>query len=248
MSRLSKRDGGFLLETTGGPVVARQVLVATGGFHKPKIPAVAAALSQRMTQLHTHNYTDESALPAGAVLIVGSGQSGVQIAEELQAAGRRVYLSVGSAGRMPRRYRGSDIVWWLAQCERRGAEFGAPLPTVEMLPDPRMRFAANPHLSGHGGGHETNLRRMAAEGINLLGHLDGIDGDRPRVRALAEEARGSIVLVLGTVFTLAISGTIEGFVTGSTLPTAARVGIGIAVEVAFLAWVVLCGRAARSRI
>ena len=182
VSRLSKRDGGFLLETTGGPVVARQVLVATGGFHKPKIPAVAAALSQRMTQLHTHNYTDESALPAGAVLIVGSGQSGVQIAEELQAAGRRVYLSVGSAGRMPRRYRGSDIVWWLAQCERRGAEFGAPLPTVEMLPDPRMRFAANPHLSGHGGGHETNLRRMAAEGINLLGHLDGIDGDRLRVR------------------------------------------------------------------
>jgi uncharacterized membrane protein SpoIIM required for sporulation len=70
-------------------------------------------------------------------------------------------------------------------------------------------------------------------------------GDRPRVRALAEEARSSIVLVLGTVFTLAISGTIEGFVTGSTLPTAARVGIGIAVEVAFLTWVVLCGRAAR---
>ncbi len=182
VSRLSTRDGGFLLETTGGPVTAREVIVATGGFHKPKIPGVAAALPARVTQLHTHNYTAETALPPGAVLIVGSGQSGVQIAEELQAAGRRVYLSVGSAGRMPRRYRGRDILWWVAQCERRGAEFGTPLPTVKMLPDPRMRFAANPHLSGHGGGHETNLRRMAADGINLLGHLDGIDGDRLRVR------------------------------------------------------------------
>jgi hypothetical protein len=70
-------------------------------------------------------------------------------------------------------------------------------------------------------------------------------GDRSRGRALAEEARGSIVLVLGTVLTLAVSGTIEGFVTGSALPTAARVGIGVAVEVAFLAWIVLCSRSAR---
>jgi uncharacterized membrane protein SpoIIM required for sporulation len=70
-------------------------------------------------------------------------------------------------------------------------------------------------------------------------------GDRPRLRALSEEAWGAIVLVLGTVLTLAVSGAIEGFVTGSALPTAARVGTGVAVELAFLAWVVLCGRAAR---
>ncbi len=177
VNRLSKRDDGFVLETTGGPVAAREVVVATGGFHRPKVPAPAGGLAARLTQLHTHNYTYEATLPAGAVLVVGSGQSGAQIAEELQAAGRHVYLSVGGAGRMPRRYRGKDILWWLAQLERHGA-----LPTVEMLPDPRMRFAPNPHLSGHGGGHDTNLRRMAAEGITLLGHVDGIDGERVRLR------------------------------------------------------------------
>ena len=183
VNRLSLRDGGgFLLETSGGPMTARQVVVATGGFHSPRIPALATALPPRLTQLHSHDYRNEASLPPGAVLVVGSGQSGVQIAEELQAAGRRVYVSVGSAGRMPRRYRGSDILWWVAQLERRGAQFGVPLPTVRTLPDPRMRFAANPHLSGHGGGHDTNLRRMAAEGITLLGHLDGIDGDRVRLR------------------------------------------------------------------
>ena len=177
VNRLSKRHGGFLLDTSGGPTTAREVVVATGGFHIPKIPAPAANLAPRLTQLHTHAYTDETALPAGAVLVVGSGQSGVQIAEELQAAGRHVYLSVGSAGRMPRRYRGKDILWWVAQLGRRGA-----LPTVEMLPDPRIRFAPNPHLSGHGGGHDTNLRRMAADGIPLLGHLDGSDGERVHLR------------------------------------------------------------------
>jgi putative flavoprotein involved in K+ transport len=183
VNRLSRQDGdGFLLDTSGEPVAAREVIVATGGFHIPKIPAPAAGLAPRLTQLHTHNYTDEAALPAGAVLVVGSGQSGAQIAEELQAAGRRVYLSVGSAGRMPRRYRGSDILWWVAQLGRRGAEFGTPLPTVKTLPDPRMRFAPNPHLSGHGGGHDTNLRRMAAEGVTMLGHLDGIDGERVQLR------------------------------------------------------------------
>lgn len=183
VDRLSVRAGGdFLLETNGGTVTAREVVVATGGFQIPQIPALAAALPHGLTQLHTDDYTREDALPPGAVLVVGSGQSGVQIAEELHAAGRHVYLSVGSAGRLPRRYRGQDTFLWVVQLERRGAEFGVPLPTVKTLPDPRMRFAANGHLSGHGGGHDTNLRLMAYDGITLLGHLDGIDGDRLRLR------------------------------------------------------------------
>jgi putative flavoprotein involved in K+ transport len=183
VNRLSKRAGGdFLLETSGGSVTARQIVVATGGFQIPKVPAMAAALPHRLAQLHTHNYTREDALPPGAVLVVGSGQSGVQIAEELHASGRHVYLSVGTAGRVPRRYRGQDTFLWLVQLERRGAEFEVPLPTVKTLPDPRMRFAANPHVSGHGGGHDTNLRLMAYDGITLLGHLEGVDGDRLRLR------------------------------------------------------------------
>ena len=183
VDRLSVRAGGdFLLETNGGTVTAREVVVATGGFQIPQIPALAAALPHGLTQLHTDDYTREDALPPGAVLVVGSGQSGVQIAEELHSAGRHVYLSVGSAGRLPRRYRGQDTFLWVVQLERRGAEFGVPLPTVKTLPDPRMRFAANGHLSGHGGGHDTNLRLMAYDGITLLGHLDGVDGDRLRLR------------------------------------------------------------------
>jgi putative flavoprotein involved in K+ transport len=183
VERLSASDGGFLLQTNRGPLAARSVIVATGGFQYPKLPALAAAVPSRITRLHSHDYRRESALPPGAVLVVGSGQTGAQLAEELHAAGRRVYLSVGSAGRMARRYRGRDCFWWMKQVYERGPEYGVEMPTIKTIPDPRLRFAANPHLSGHGGGHETNLRRMAADGITLLGHLDGIDGERISLRS-----------------------------------------------------------------
>ena len=122
VDRLSAADhSGFLLETSAVPLAARQVVVATGPFQRPKVPPLAAALPSRIFQIHSHDYRNPAALPPGAVLIVGSGQSGVQLAEELQAAGRRIYLSVGSAGRVPRRYRGRDIFWWLAQLCRHDA-------------------------------------------------------------------------------------------------------------------------------
>ena len=178
VTRLSTLTGSsrrFRLETNRATLDADNVVVAAGGFHSPRIPAVGADLPKRILQVHSHNYRNEAALPPGAVLVVGSGQSGVQLAEELHAAGRRVILSVGHAGRVPRRYRGQDIFKWMAALATRDK-----LPTVDMLPDPRLRFAGNPHLSGHGGGHETNLRRFAADGIRLVGHLDGADGERVR--------------------------------------------------------------------
>ena len=182
VERVSASDGGFTLQTNHGPLTARSVIVATGGFQGPKRPALAAALPGRITQMHSHAYRRESALPPGAVLVVGSGQTGVQLAEEFHAAGRRVYLAVGSAGRMARRYRGHDCFWWFKQVFERGPEYGIEMPTIKTVPDPRIRFAPNPHLSGHGGGHETNLRRLAADGITLLGHLDAIDGERISLR------------------------------------------------------------------
>jgi putative flavoprotein involved in K+ transport len=104
------------------------------------------------------------------VLVVGSGQSGAQIAEELYQAGRTVYLSVGTAGRAPRRYRGQDAFHWL----RRLGYFET---TVEKLPKPQARFAANPHVSGKGGGHTLNLHQFARDGVRLLGRLaDARDG------------------------------------------------------------------------
>jgi putative flavoprotein involved in K+ transport len=169
--------GGFRVLTSRGELSARQVVVATGSYHTPRIPAVASRISDRVTQLHSHAYRNEAALPAGAVLIVGSGQTGLQLAEELHEAGRRVFISVGSAGRIPRRYRGRDIFVWLVEITRAGARHGVTLPTAAQLPDPRRRFNPMPALTGRHGGHDTNLRRYAAEGMTLAGRLAGADGE-----------------------------------------------------------------------
>ena len=181
VQRLTKDGAGerrFRLETSDGRILADDVIVATGAFHTPKIPAAASVFSTRPLQLHAHHYRNPGSLPPGGVLVVGSGQTGVQLAEELRDAGREVVLSVGHCGRAPRRYRGHDFFWWFRQLATRGPGVGVPLPSVGQLPDPRMKFACNPALSGHGGGHETNLRRMANDGIRLAGRFAGADGER----------------------------------------------------------------------
>ncbi|MEP7360289.1 MAG: NAD(P)/FAD-dependent oxidoreductase [Chloroflexota bacterium] len=171
-------DGGFDLVTNQGPLHAQNVVVATGSFHLPGIPEVGAQLPTRVVQVHSSAYRDASSLPPGAVLVVGTGQSGVQLAEELHKAGRPIVLSVGSAGRVPRRYRDRDMFFWLASMAVHGEQVGIPLPARDQLADPRLRLAANPHLSGHGGGHEINLRRFAAEGMTLIGRIDAVSGQR----------------------------------------------------------------------
>ncbi len=181
VERLSKPGDRFRIETSGGTIEADQVVVATGSYHVPRLPAVARDLPPNIEQLHSHDYRKETTLAPGAVLVVGSGQSGVQIAEELHEAGRQVYLSVGQCGRAPRRYRGRDLFAWLAAIGMRGGAHGLSLPTVDKLPDPRIKFAANPHLSGHGGGHDTNLREFAARGMTLLGRVEGVAGRRLRL-------------------------------------------------------------------
>jgi putative flavoprotein involved in K+ transport len=105
-------------------------------------------------------------LPEGAVLVVGSGQSGAQIAEELHRSGRKVYLSVSRAGRAPRRYRGRDVMDWFRL-------FGLFDQTVDQLDSPSERFDAHPHISGRDGGKTINLRRLGREGVILLGKVDG---------------------------------------------------------------------------
>ncbi len=186
VERLAADDSGngrFRLETDRGTIRARDVVVATGAFHTPRIPPAAATFTPRIHQMHAHDYRNPGSLPTGGVLVVGSGQTGVQLAEELQEAGRDVTLSVGHCGRAPRRYRGRDFFWWLRGVVDRGTELGTPLPTVDMLADPRARFACNPHLSGHGGGHDTNLRKFAANGIRLVGRFEAADGERARFAA-----------------------------------------------------------------
>jgi putative flavoprotein involved in K+ transport len=188
VQRVSLADDGrrgFRVDTSKGTIEARAVVGATGAFHRPRIPQTD--LDAGITQLHAHHYRNPDALPPGGVLVVGSGQTGVQLTEELSAAGRSVTLSVGRCGRVPRRYRDRDMFWWFRHLARDGEATGIRLPTVEELPDPRLRFACNPHLSGHGGGHETDLRRFAAQGIRLVGHFEGADGTVATFRPDLEE-------------------------------------------------------------
>jgi putative flavoprotein involved in K+ transport len=173
LARANDGGEGFVLETNRDTFAAAEVVVAAGPFQAPRIPPAGAGLPKRVRQVHSHHYRNEAALPPGTVLIVGTGQSGLQLTEELVAAGRQVILSVGHCGRVPRRYRGRDTFVWLVELLKTGK-----IPTVDKLPDPRMRFVCNPHVSGHGGGHDTNLRRLGAEGVRLVGRFEGADGER----------------------------------------------------------------------
>jgi len=171
VTALRKKATGdaYLLDTTDGALEARNVVVATGPFQKPKIPVVAAELPVGIQQIHSDEYLNPRQLPPGAVLVVGTGQSGAQIAEELYQSGRRVFLSVGRCGRGPRRYRGRDGMWWMVR-------MGMLDQTVDQLP-PEARVRCNLHVSGRDGGHDLNLRTFAQEEVTLLGHFeDAFDG------------------------------------------------------------------------
>lgn len=167
--------GGFAATTDGGVVEARTVVLATGPYPHPKVPAAAADLPAAVQQLHSRDYRRPGQLADGAVLVVGTGQSGVQIAEELHGAGRQVYLAVSMCGSVPRRYRGRDVIWWLANTFLHGDEHGVHFPTVDDLPSPAARFMCNPQLSGVGGGHTIDLRRFARDGMRLYGRLEAVE-------------------------------------------------------------------------
>lgn len=164
-----RRGQGYLVKTQETAFQARNVVVATGLYQRAKKPLLSADLSPHLIQHHASQYRNPSALPPGAVLVVGSGQSGCQIAEELYLSGRQVYLCTSSAGRAPRRYRGKDIFEWLLLS-------GFLDRTVDKLPSPKAKFAANPHLSGRDGGRTLNLHQFAHDGVVLLGRIqDGRD-------------------------------------------------------------------------
>jgi putative flavoprotein involved in K+ transport len=169
--KVSRESDGrpYRVETTAGAWRARNVVVATGYFTRERIPEFAARIPKSIVQIASGEYRNPGALPPGAVLVVGSGQTGCQIAEELLESGRRVYLAVGSAGRQPRRYRGKDICWWIAQMGIYGRSFENPAAPVE-------RYRANPMCSGKNGGHALNLEKFAADGMTLLGHVQGLHG------------------------------------------------------------------------
>ena len=163
-------NGGYRVATTAGDYQAANVVIASGFFQQPKILPVSAELPQSIVQIHSSDYRNPQQLPPGAVLVVGSGQSGCQIAEELYQSGRKLYLSIGaSSGRAPRRYRGKDIMWWLVN-------MGFFDRTVDKLPSPQAKFGGNPHASGKNGGHTLNLHQFVRDGVTLIGRIKGSAG------------------------------------------------------------------------
>ncbi|MGI9285515.1 MAG: flavin-containing monooxygenase [Pseudomonadales bacterium] len=150
---------GFRVETTDGVIDANNVVAATGPFQRPVIPAVVPEDAGLM-QIHSNAYRNPNQLPEGAVLVVGAGSSGAQIADELLRAGKRVYLSVGPHDRPPRSYRGRDFVWWLGVLGKWDAEAEPGTEHVTIS------------VSGARGGQTVDFRRFAAHGITLVGRTE----------------------------------------------------------------------------
>ena len=148
---------------------SRQLLIASGAANEIKIPSIAKRISKDIKQLHTSQYKNAGQLPAGAVLVVGGAQSGIQIVEDLLHAGKEVYLSTSKVGRIPRWYRGKDIFYWIMETKFYDIR-------AEELEDPKMLDARPPHVSGTGTGkHSLSLQSLAKQGAVILGKLSDAD-------------------------------------------------------------------------
>jgi putative flavoprotein involved in K+ transport len=172
----------YRLTTPRGIIVARQVVIASGSQNRPIVPGVASSLPAAILQLHAAAYRSPSALPHGAVLVVGSGSSGSQIAEDLVRAGRTVYLSTSRITAPPRRYRGRDVLFWIR-------DTGRLAERLDSLTDLSTVSARQPVLSGVDGGHTLTLAYLDRLGVVLLGRLDAVDGGR---LLFADTARDNI--------------------------------------------------------
>jgi putative flavoprotein involved in K+ transport len=158
VTRLHRDGNGFVAETAQGAIAADNVVVATGPYQRPLMPDLLSN-DTGVFQIHASGYANPEQLPEGAVLVVGAGASGAQIAEELSRAGRRVFLAIGQHTRMPRRYRGRDLTWWFEA-----------LRVFDMLPEQRST-RVNPSITGAHGGRTIDFRDFAQEGITLLGRV-----------------------------------------------------------------------------
>ena len=164
-------DGGFELSTDAGQLTVGQVALCVSGYHRPRVPELSVRLPPGLTQLHSSEYRNPDSLPDGAVLVVGTGQSGAQLAEALLLGGRAVHLAVGSAPRVSRRYRGRDCIAWLEDIGHYNLPVDEHPRGVEAA-----RHEPNHYMTGRDGGHDIDLRAHALAGMNLHGRLGEFDG------------------------------------------------------------------------
>ncbi|MDB6138010.1 MAG: czcO 2 [Verrucomicrobiaceae bacterium] len=171
VTKLRQSESGlFEVSTDIGDYTASQVIVATGGYQTSGVPRLAERFPEDVVQLHSSAYKNSDQLPPGEVLVVGTGQSGCQIAEDLHLAGRKVHLCVGGAPRTARRYRGKDVVDWLNDMGYYS------MPVHEHPMKEKVRAKANHYVTGRDGGRDIDLRKFATEGMKLYGRLKEVRG------------------------------------------------------------------------
>jgi putative flavoprotein involved in K+ transport len=183
VTSLDPENGGFSLQTGAGELRARRVVVASGGYQRAFMPPGTRDFPHGVTQLLAEEYRNPAALPPGAVLIIGSGQTGCQLAEELHEAGRKVILACGRCPWAPRRMGGHDLMWWMI-------ESGFWSRTLADLPSPAARLFSNPLATGHGGGHDLDLRSLHDKGVELVDRYVGADDGKVH---FAADLSGTIV-------------------------------------------------------
>jgi putative flavoprotein involved in K+ transport len=207
------QHGKFEIDTTAGSCTADQVVIAVGGYHIPTIPRVAERLPPGIAQICSAEYKNADMLPKGDVLVVGTGQSGCQIAEDLHLAGRTVHLCLGGAPRTARFYRGKDVVDWLEQMGY------YRMPVHDHPVKERVRAKANHYVTGRDGGRDIDLRKFAKEGMRLYGRLVDIRGGKAH---FGDDLRKN--LDQADAAAESIKTTIDGFLEskGITAPTEPR--------------------------
>ncbi len=174
---LDKIQGRFYIQTPGQTYTAEQVVLACGGYHRPHILPGANQIPEHIQQIHSRDYKNAQQLPAGEVMVLGTGQSGCQIAEDLHLEGRKVHLVVGNAPRVNRRYRGKDVVDWLEQ-------MGYYQMTIDEHPEgENAPHATNHYVTGRDGGRDLNLRIFAEQGMHLYGKLSSIQRGKMQFHA-----------------------------------------------------------------
>lgn len=184
-------SGYYSLDTSHGPIKARQVVIATGPFQRTLIPDFAREIPPSVVQIDATGYRNPQQLPPGAVLVVGSGNSGCQIADELLRSGRRVFLAVSRHNRVPRRYRGQDVIWWYENLGR----FDVPIDSF-----PGRRHPPTTLMTGIDGGYDLSPRFCGSAGATLVGRVLGItDGtlalgdDAANLLAAAEKSHAGFI-------------------------------------------------------
>jgi putative flavoprotein involved in K+ transport len=195
---VDRDDDGFRVVTNGDPLLARDIVVATGPFQRPRVPRFASDLPAHIMQTDPTRYRNPDSLPPGSVLVVGAGASGIQISEELVAAGRTVILATSRHRRVPRRFRGRDAYWWLER-------MGRFEQTIDTFPD--RRWPPSTAVTGVNGGHDIDLRSLASAGARIAGSMTGAAGGRAlfarNANDILDEADAAYVSFIDTARALA---------------------------------------------